>query len=234
MGAQLVREANSHIVKHAAVWEALGVLATTEEEGRRLTDELSAAGPAGVERRARLHASLEAKREEGESIGITMNQWYASGAVYLGDEPGPRPALAGNPVTAIQVSTYPGTRLPHAWLLDPAARRQEVSTKDLAGHGAFCLLTGIGGGAWRRAAEKIARDTGIPINSYGVGFGLDYHDVYRDWYRYREVDEDGCVLVRPDRYVAWRSMKMVPDCEGKLSGVLDKIMSRDQIGLEKS
>ena len=43
------------------------------------------------------------------------------------------------------------------------------------------------------------------------------------------MDEDGCVLVRPDRFVAWRSTKMIPDCEGKLLSVLDKILFRHQI-----
>lgn len=80
-----------------------------------------------------------------------------------------------------------------------------------------------------RAAQNITAATGIPINCYGIGFGLDYHDVYRDWWKRRGVDEDGCVLVRPDRFVAWRSTKVIPDCERKLRSVLDKILWRHQI-----
>jgi 2,4-dichlorophenol 6-monooxygenase len=29
-------------------------------------------------------------------------------------------------------------------------------------------------------------------------------DVYGNWYRVSEIEEDGCLLVRPDGYVAWR------------------------------
>lgn len=235
VGAQLVRESNREILKHMEVCGALGLLAGTEEEGRQLMGEFSALTAAGAERRERLHKALEEKRAEGESIGIAMNQWYdGAGAVYVDDELGPRPPLMegggddSSFLTKIHISTYPGTRLPHAWL-DMPTRRKEISTTDLAGHGAFCLLTGVGGEAWKSAAQGIATATGIPINCYGIGFGLDYHDVYRDWWRNRGVDEDGCVLVRPDRFVAWRSTKMIPDCEGKLLSVLDKILFRHQI-----
>jgi hypothetical protein len=102
-----------------------------------------------------------------------------------------------------------------------------LSTQDLAGCGSFCLLTGIGGDEWRMAARKISQATGIPIKTYGIGFGLDYQDIYREWQERREVGEDGCILVRPDRFVAWRSMKMISDCEGKLSQVLNRVLSRE-------
>ena len=227
VGAHLVREANRHVLRHRDVIAALGPLDGTGEIA-----ELSAATEGGAERRARLHDALEGMRSEGESIGIAMNQCYeGAGAVYVDDEPVPEPppeALV-DPIVQIQISTYPGRRLPHAWLDGAPARRKEISTTDLAGHGAFCLLTGVGGEAWTRAARSIAAATGIPINCYGIGFGLDYHDVYRDWWRHRGVDEDGCVLVRPDRFVVWRSAKAVPDCEDKLLSVLNKILWRHQI-----
>ncbi|KAL1653415.1 hypothetical protein SLS61_003924 [Didymella pomorum] len=39
----------------------------------------------------------------------------------------------------------------------------------------------------------------------GIGIGLEYEDVYLDWDGESGVEEDGCVLVRPDLFVAWRS-----------------------------
>lgn len=125
----------------------------------------------------------------------------------------------------MHVSTFPGTRLPYAWL-DTPVRRAAISTHGLAGKGAFCLLTGYGGEAWQEAARKISERTGIPINSHRVGFGRDWQDVHREWYERRGVEESGCVLVRPDRFVAWRSPKVVDDCEGKLAAVLDQILCR--------
>jgi 2-polyprenyl-6-methoxyphenol hydroxylase-like FAD-dependent oxidoreductase len=229
VGADLVKKSNECVVHHVNVWEALGMLAHSPEEGLQQLKELSEATEGGAARRLKLHKALEGKRLECESLGLTMNQWYTSKAVYLDDEPQPRPALEGDPVVKILVSTYPGNRVPHAWL-DIPTRGKPLSTQDLAGHGSFCLLTSYRGDAWARAAEKISKATGIPIKSYRIGFGLDYHDVYREWNDRRGVEEDGCVLVRPDRFVAWRSKKMIPECEQKLLHVLDQILFRD--GLE--
>ncbi|KAI2634022.1 FAD binding domain-containing protein [Xylaria nigripes] len=228
VGATLVRESNIQFAGHVDVWTALGQFETTAEGGLKAIAELSETTPAGDKRRQQLHDALEGKRQECENLGLAMNQWYDSSAVYLDDETGLRPTPSGDPVVEIVISTYPGNRLPHAWL-DGASRKKLISTQDLAGRGSFCLLIGHKGQAWRKAADNISKATGIPINTYGIGFRLDYIDVYRDWYKRREVEEDGCVLVRPDRFIAWRSKTMEPssDCEGKLRKVLDRVLSRD-------
>ncbi|TGJ82853.1 hypothetical protein E0Z10_g5917 [Xylaria hypoxylon] len=227
-GATLVREANQQLGAHRDVWKALGQVAATAEEGVRQLAELSEPTPAGDKRRQVLHEALEEKRRECENLGLSMNQWYDSSAVYLDDEKDVRPALNGDPIVDILISTYPGNRLPHAWV-DIPKRQKLISTHDLAGRGAFSLFIGHRGYAWREAAANIAKATGIPINTYAIGLGLDYIDVYRDWYKSREVEEDGCVLVRPDRFVAWRSKTIVSDCEGKLQQVFDSVLSRDSI-----
>jgi hypothetical protein len=232
VGADLVEKANAAMVHHANVWEALGMFAPTGEEGLQLLNELKESTEAGVARRLRLHNALEGKRIEGESLGMTMNQWYTSKAVYLHDEPEPRPTLQ-DPVLELLVSTYPGNRLPHAWL-DIPTRKKPISTQDLAGHQKFCLLTSHGGDAWIIAAKNITKTTGIPISTYGIGIGLDYHDIYRDWHDKREIGEAGCILVRPDRFVAWRSMTMIPGCERKLLDVFNQILFREGLESRKS
>lgn len=228
VGADLVRISNEGMVSHFAVWQQLGMMAPTAEDGLRQVQELSESSAAGAERRAKLHEALENMRSECESLGLNMNQWYQSGAVYLDDETEARPELKGDPVVDIQISTYPGSRLPHAWLKVPK-RGNELSTQDLAGGGSFCLLTGHGGEGWREAADAIAKETGIPIKTVAIGFGLDYHDVNREWAARREVREDGCVLVRPDRFVAWRAAGAVDDCKAKLGDVLHRILSRNEL-----
>lgn len=226
VGAQLVREANECLLMHINVWVALGMMAETPDERKRAHGLLTEASAEGEAQRRRLHEALEKKMGEGKSLGLCMNQWYESSAVYLDDEPGPRAVPEGfDRISEPHVSTYPGTRLPHAWL-DTPVRRRAISTHDLAGKGAFCLLTGYGGEGWVEAARKISQRTGIPINTHRIGFGLEWQDVYREWYERRGVEDSGCVLVRPDRFVAWRSQKVVEDCEGKLAAVLDKILSR--------
>lgn len=228
IGADLVRESNDQIKANGDIWEALGMTASSPEAGVKDIAELADPSASGSARRAKLHSALETKRQEFESLGLAHNHWYTSNAVYLDDEAHPRPMLEGDPIVEVQVSTFPGSRLPHVWL-DISERGDMTSTLDLAGKGRFCLLTGVEGGAWRDAAQKIQKDHGIPLVTYGIGPGLDYIDVYRDWHGKRGVEEDGCVLVRPDRFVAWRSVKTAHDCEKKLMQVFDQILSRHEL-----
>jgi hypothetical protein len=226
-GAQLVKESNEGLHRHAAVWAALGMFAESPAAGAQALKELSEVTDAGAARRAQLHAGIEGERRELESLGLTRNQVYVSNAIYLGDE-GPAPKFEGDPIIDILITSRPGNRLPHAWLMKGALPGRRLSTIDLAGHGAFTLLTGHGGNGWKLAADNLSKLLGVPINCYSIGWGLDYHDVYRDWYKKREIEENGMLLVRPDRYVAWRSTKLIPNAEEKLLHVFRHILSRDR------
>ena len=101
-------------------------------------------------------------------------------------------------------NTYPGSRLPHEWL-NRAVPVTPISTIDLAGKGAWTIITGIGGDGWKSAAVTVVQELGVEIKEHRVGFGQDWEDVYHDWERVRGVEESGCVLVRLDRFVAWRT-----------------------------
>jgi len=59
-----------------------------------------------------------------------------------------------------------------------------------------------------------------------IGWEQDYEDVYRDWEKEREVDEDGVILVMPDRYVCWRAVEADGDCTKKLMEVMRKVLGR--------
>ncbi len=153
-----------------------------------------------------------------------MNQRYTSEAVYLTDEKA-RPPLPADPVLEHEITTFPGSRLPHAWL-NTKLPGKKFSTIDLAGHCSFCLLTGIGGEKWKAAAVKAGAALDIEIRAYSIGWNQDYEDVYFDWAERREIEEAGCVLVRPDRFVAWRSKIIISDPEAKLLHVLKTILGR--------
>jgi 2,4-dichlorophenol 6-monooxygenase len=60
-----------------------------------------------------------------------------------------------------------------------------------------------------------------------IGMGQTNNDPLGRWTRSREVGDDGCMLVRPDRVVAWRSSAMVDDPERALADVLDRILGRE-------
>ncbi|HEY0576310.1 MAG TPA: 2,4-dichlorophenol 6-monooxygenase, partial [Pseudonocardia sp.] len=95
----------------------------------------------------------------------------------------------------------------------------------LSGKGRFALLTGISGEAWAEAAAAVAEKLGIEIAAHVIGPGREHIDVYEDWTRAREVGEDGCVLVRPDAHVAWRSAHLVDDPAATLLDVLTSVLA---------
>jgi 2,4-dichlorophenol 6-monooxygenase len=101
------------------------------------------------------------------------------------------------------------------------------STLDLAGKGRFTLLTGIGGEGWRSAAAAVEAAYGVSVDVVTIGpAGCDALDIYADWYRQSEVEEDGCVLVRPDLYVAWRAKEAMPNASDVLASVFGALLGR--------
>lgn len=204
--------------------ETIGLMDTDRDARRRVLAEFDDPGPAGRRRRQDFQRGIENTATEFHGLGIEMNQRYESAGVYLEDEIDPPPPAPADAVRDIVIGTYPGKRLPHVWL-NTRMPGKKFSTIDLAGHRRFCLLTGPGGEGWRAAAEKVGAALGVEIKVYSIGWKQDYEDVYFDWARRREVEEDGCVLARPDRFVAWRSKEMVPDAGAKLEKVMRKILS---------
>lgn len=224
VGQSVITRANQGLRDHVPVWDALGMMDPSLSVRKQHFVELSSATSEGKQRRARLQAAIENTAHEFHGLGIEMNQRYESSAVYMADE-GPRPPLPADSVLEHQITTYPGSRLPHAWL-NTRVPGKSISTIDLAGHGAFCLLTGIGGNAWKDAALAVERALDVRILCYSIGWCQDYEDVYGDWTRRREVEEAGCILIRPDRLVAWRSASIIESCESKLMHMMRSILTR--------
>ncbi|RMD43448.1 hypothetical protein DV735_g1598, partial [Chaetothyriales sp. CBS 134920] len=233
VGVEVITRANQGMRDHTPVWDAMGLLKPTVEERMAVMEELKAATNEGRARRKRLNEAIESTSHEFHAIGVEMNQRYVSNAILVDDKAvrgsGSRlpPPLPDDPVLHYSPNTYPGHRLPHAWLNKRVPEKEHTSTIDLAGHGAFCLLTGIGGEGWKKAAVAVSQHLGVEVRAYSIGWAQDWEDVYRDWERLREVEEDGCVLVRPDRFVGWRSIHIGPgDAEQELGRVMAKILSR--------
>ena len=123
-----------------------------------------------------------------------------------------------------QATTWPGAHLPHVWVEHHGERK---SVLDLTGKGRFTILTGIGGDGWKQAAAAVTAAYGLPVDVVTIGpAGCDALDIYADWYRQSEVDEDGCVVVRPDMYVAWRARQATLKASDVLVEVFGKLLGR--------
>lgn len=195
------------------------------EDRKTALNELSAATSKGRERRRALHDAVTQTCHEFHGLGVEMGQRYSGFGVYDADETVPytcQGKASQDPVLYYEPNTYPGCRLPHVWL-NRAVPGEPVSTIDLAGHGAFTLFTGIGGSLWKGAADSICKELAVPLRVYSIGFRQEWEDMYYDWERVMGVNESGAVLVRPDRFVAWRAAEVldsVETCEKKLLDVL--------------
>jgi 2,4-dichlorophenol 6-monooxygenase len=227
---QIVLRANKSIEEFGPIFEALGLTDTSDPEvmNARIADRADDTPEARVKREA-LKKALELKDYEFNAHGVELGQRYASGAVL--PDGTPEPAYDRDPELYYHPTTWPGARLPHAWL----GHRSEsgytkVSTHDVAGKGRFTLLTGIGGEDWAEAARRLSDELGVEVHPAVIGPGREYTDLYDDWARLRETDEDGCVLVRPDNHVAWRSLQHVDDPYTALRDVLCAILDRPAPG----
>ena len=229
VGHAIVSRANQGFRDHFPVWKAMGMLEPDLAARRSAFEELKSATPEGRTRREALQQAISHTCHEFHGLGVEMGQVYTGRGVYASDEPNVyvRPGRAAeDEVLYYEPSTYPGCRLPHVWL-NKAVPGKPVSTIDLAGRGAFTLFTGIGGEAWKRSAEKVARKLGVELQVHSIGFRQDWEDVYSEWERLRGVGESGAVLVRPDRFVAWRAVEVLGSaeaCEAKLTEVMRSVL----------
>ena len=221
VGKQIVLRANKSIEEFGAILEALDVLGTNDPVVmRRNIEARRDNSPEGAKRREDLRKALELKDYEFNTHGVEMGQRYASSAVV--SDGTPEPAYTQDPELFYHPTTWPGARLPHVWL---GKDGYKVSTKDLGGQGRFALFTGISGGEWENAAKKVSAELGIDIAPYIIGPGHTYTDLYDDWARVREVNEAGCVLVRPDNFVGWRSHDLPKDTYAALLQTMKSLLS---------
>ncbi|MBD0424633.1 FAD-dependent monooxygenase [Streptomyces sp. TRM S81-3] len=222
VGRQVVDRALKSVQDMLPISQALGFRpGQSAEEGWAGLEELLSDSDAGQKRRRELREAVELQNYQFNCHGVELGQRYTSGAVI--DDGTPYPPFERDPELYYHPTTHPGASLPHAWLQHGTER---VSTLDLAGGGKFSLLTGIGGEPWLEAAQKVAEDLGIDLEAHGIGQRCTYEDALGDWARVREIADRGCLLVRPDRHIAWRSHDLPADPEHELRRALEVILAR--------
>lgn len=147
---------------------------------------------------------------------------YASPAIVGDGSPEPH---SPDEIRVYTPSTRPGAPLPHVWIDDEEGARRPI--KDLVAPGRWLLIAGESGEAWCEAARDLAARTGLPIDAVRIGHvDGDVFDPRCTWLRDREIGDDGAVLVRPDRFVAWRSLGAAGDPAGELEAALSTILAR--------
>jgi 2,4-dichlorophenol 6-monooxygenase len=183
-------------------------------------DELFADSDTGEERRKAVLAGVELMDYQFNALGVELGQRYRGKAIASSE---PFPEFKRDPDLYFQPSTVPGSHLPHVWLQH---RGEQISTLDLADYGGFTLIIGIGGKAWADAAKALAAELGVPIKSACVGLRQEFDDPLGEWTRMREVSDRGCLLVRPDRFIAWRSAALPDDPVDELRGAMLSALGR--------
>jgi 2,4-dichlorophenol 6-monooxygenase len=219
---QIVLRANQSSREFGQFFEVLGLTeAETEAEMREQIEERKANTPRGAAKRAALVKAMELKNYEFNAHGVEMDQFYSSAAIVSDGSSRPEPQR--DPELYYQPSTVPGSHLPHVWVGDAS---RKLSTLDLARYTAFTLITGIAGEAWAPAAAKVASDLGVPIETVIIGPGREVTDIYYDWARIREIEEDGVLLIRPDKHIGWRSATLQESPEQALRAAMTALLGR--------
>ena len=221
---QIVTRANQSIAETGQIFQALGMTGGVDPETmQRNLEARGDATPAGEAQREAIRRAIALKRYEFDAHGVEMNQRYRSEAVVTDGQI--EPAFELDQELHYQPTTWPGARLPHAWIYRHGDGA-EVSTLDVTGHGRFTILTGIAGKAWVDAAREAGARLGIDIPVHVVGPRQDYIDHRGEWARASEIQESGCVLVRPDHHVAWRADSLPADPQAELLRVLKGVLAR--------
>ena len=220
---QIVTRANKSIDEFGPIFKALGLLDSIDPvKMQQNMDARCLDTPEAEEQRKKIRDAIAFKVYEFDAHGVEMNQRYRSDAIVTDLEP--EPPFEKDAELHYQPTTWPGARLPHVWVHD--GHGGNASTLDLAGHGRFTVLTGIGGQGWVEAAKVVSKEFGIDIAAHVIGPRQHWQDFTGDWARAREVRDSGIVLTRPDQHVCWRRDIIATDPAAELRRVFKSILDR--------
>lgn len=222
VGQQIVARANKSIEDYPPIFDAVGLLSSNDPaEANKAIAARKDPTSEGKMRRKRLYEAIEKKNYEFNTHGVELGQRYRNSPAIVSDGT-PEPDYIRDAELYYQPTTWPGARLPHVWVEHAGVRK---STLDLCGNGQFTVLTGIGGDGWIEAARVASERFGFEIAALTIGpSGCDAMDIYADWYRVCEIEEDGCLLVRPDHHVAWRADSVSATATADLTQALGQIL----------
>lgn len=208
-------------MNHVVVGQAMGFVREADTEVnlsglRRALGDVSD----DIPHRRRALAAIATQSMEFREHCVEYGQTYESRGI-IGDDT--QASASPEDVRLYVPSTRPGSPLPHAELEDLDGRR--LPLMNLVRPGEFLVVAGENGEAWCEAARQIAETARIPLRAVRIGhLDGDYRDPRCAWLRYRQTSPRGAVLVRPDRFVGWRSIDGSADPAGELHSVLSRIL----------
>ena len=152
--------------------------------------------------------------------GVELGQRYRSGAIVSSE---PFPEYQRDRELYFQPDSIPGSHIPHVWLQRDGAM---ISTLDVCDYSRFTLVVGVAGESWVGAAATMASELGVPIKTARIGLRQELDDMDGEWIRIREMSDRGCLLVRPDRFIAWRSHDLPSDPKAALRHAMRSVLGR--------
>ncbi len=220
--ARNIQRSLENAVNHVQINLALDITPENgEEQNWQNLQRLWSGRPEDEQVRSEVMRLMRASSMEFCELNVEFGYAYDSAAVLPdGSDPMPNP----DDVRIYRPSTRPGSPLPHAWIDDEAGARRPI--KDLVAPGRFLLIAGEEGVPWCEAARELAAE-GVPLDAVRIGhLDGDLFDPRCTWLARREIGPDGALLIRPDRFVAWRSMGAHDDPAGELAQALGAILAR--------
>ena len=210
-------------VNHFAIGDALGVShENSPEQNWAALRRMWSDSPEDAEHRSKVLRMMRMQSMEFNELNVEFGYTYESAAVVPDGSPAPDPI---EEIRVYEPSTRPGAPLPHAWIDDENGNRRPI--KDLVEPGRFLLIAGEDGEPWCDAARELAVASDLPIDAVRIGhLDGDLFDPRCMWMRRREIGRDGAVLVRPDRFIGWRSLGGSEDPAADLAGALTQILAR--------
>ena len=206
--------------KHLQIARAMGLAKElSEAEGWRELEVWASDSLEGRRRRAATEAAVVANAEDYSQLNVEAGFAYECGALV--PDGTPPPVTHESPIV-FEPSTRPGHHVPHVWLADGGRR---VSTVDLVARDGFTLLVSRSNAAlWQSAVAEAARRHACRLELVEVGDGTALGDDSGEWARVRGTADDGALLVRPDRHVAWRTAHAPADPADALAATLGTIL----------
>lgn len=199
---------------------------TAEERWQSLRTIWDGEGLEADAARRRARDGLTSNLTTYNHLNINYGYRYDAGAIVPDGSVPPEPL---DPVQVYRPTTIPGASVPRAIIED---LHGATALADRLGHGRFVLIAGEEGSEWCHAAARVAAARGVALDCMTIGLSeCDALDMRREWLRAREFGASGAILVRPDRFIAWRAMAMSEDPAATLANVFDRVLGPAPVNL---